>query len=236
MNKWGFKTDIKLASYLPYGLIVFSLIFNVLIAVFKNDIPVGPASGGRFSSSLFFITDLAFPLFLLFSILFMISNDFASNTFEFMQSLPIHSIRLIFFRFLRLVCFYLILFVLTSVNIYYIANGILAESNAHVTLAMILFLTLPNAFFFSSLALLLVTFTRNAFYSTALAAGLIIFELLSHGLFSNKLMLFVNLFGYWFPDKTVTVNRIFYIALSLFLLLLSYLSMHFKVFLKSGDE
>lgn len=231
MNKWSFRIDAKLACYVPYALAAFSAAYSVIIClVFAREFKAFERSTEyNMPWEVFIVTDLVLPLFMLFSVLLTFSGDFSGGTDEFLRTLPVRNIPLISARFFRMAGFCCVCYLAVLTCVYFAAE----KCGYAVNFANLALLTFPNEVFAGALAMFVIAVVGNIFFATAFTCGYFIVEIMSHGIFSKSLLLFINLYGQAYSIRQIERNRIFYLAASAVLCAATVLILKYRAYFKS---
>lgn len=228
-TKWNFAADIKLCGAIIWIYYAVLIVFNVVIRSCKNFLFIYDISNYYFTN-LYVFSDFIFPVFASFIIIFVFSNDLSEHCFEYLRSLPMDYGIVILKRYIRLLIVLIIPYVLTIINSGLILNYSLSKAGRiPLELYRYLYITVPIFLFYTAFGLFIEVILRKVFYSCSLCLGLIVEEYISGAIFTKKFRLFINSHQCEYTYSTFINNKIFYLIISVLLIVLSIIIIKIKL-------
>lgn len=221
----NFIFDLKLAGkYIILTILIVFILLDILAII--NPIyctSFGMTDNKFYQLSLNHICDIYLPSLLGMYIIFVYSADYKYNIDELLLSMSHLKINFyIVGKLVRIAIFYIVIYMITFLSQWYGINKNITLHNfcGNIPFFNSLLLSVPTSFFIASLAFFLVTLLKKGVFAFLIFFSYIYAEIISKGMITKKLQIFINYYGVDYNSTTIKTNRI--IALTMGFLLFIY--------------
>lgn len=226
LNIKNYIFDFKLVNKYLILTILMVIIFLDILTVTN---PVYCASFGMtnnkfYQLSLNHICDIYLPSLLGIYIIFVFSIDYKYNMDELLLSMSQLKINFyIIGKLIRIILLYMVIFMITFLSQWYAINKNIEIHGFYNTIPFLSSLTLsiPTSFFITALAFFLVTMLKKGVFAFLLFFSYIYAEIISKGIITKKLQIFINYYGINYDDTIIKTNRLILLTVGLLLFILA---------------